>query len=141
MLALAPIIERLKVSVAALKHVGGAAEFEIAAKAVPALPAAFVLPSRETGGINEHMAQLVEQEIACEFAVLLAVRNLADSTAEAAHESLRPIRIAVRTALLNWQPDSESIGCEFVNGALLDFQNGVLWWHDFYRTSYLIRST
>jgi hypothetical protein len=137
---LIPVIARLRDAVPILLLVGGAAKFEQALAGLTTLPAAFVLPATETGGPSPYMDQTVEQAIAAEFAVLIAVRNLADDEGEAAVGSLQPVREAVRQALLNWAPAIDYDGCEFRAGELLAFDNGVLWWTDRYGTAYLIRS-
>lgn len=137
---LAPIIEQLRNSVPALKLIGGAAQFERAVDGLTTLPAAFVLPARESAAESEFMAQIVQQLVTSEFAVPIAVRNLADDEGAAAVESLEPVHTAVRDALLGWQPATDYHGCEYVNGELVAFDNGVLWWQDSYRSGYTIRS-
>lgn len=137
---LASIIAHLVDAVPALKLVGGAAQFERAAAGLAALPAAFVLPAKETAEESPFMDQTVQQLVAVEFVVLVAARNLTDDEGAAAIESLETVRKAIRSALLNWAPDTISHGCEFLSGEILAFENGVLWWQDTYRTAYLIRS-
>lgn len=137
---LASIVARLADRVPAFKLVGGAAEFERAQQALAALPAAFVLPAKDLAQQNQFMGQMVQQQVATRFVVLLAVRNLADGDGAAATDSLEPIRIATRNALLNWTPDGALDGCDYASGDLLAFANGTLWWQDFFNTAYTIRS-
>lgn len=137
---IASIIERLAARVPALKLAGGAASFERSAPALTTMPAAFVLPARETASANPFAAQLVQQEVTAEFVVLIAVRNLADDEGAAALEALAPVREAVLTALLGWVPDDAEAGCEYVAGDLLQFANGVIWWQDTYSTNFIVRS-
>lgn len=139
-LNLALIIEQLRLAVPALRLVGGAAEFERAVQGLTALPAAFVLPARDVGGPSAFMGQITQQQVASDYVVLLAVRNLADDEGAAAIEALRPVRIAVRDALLGWVPDADFDNCEYAAGELLAFENGVLWWQETYRTATVIRS-
>jgi hypothetical protein len=134
------IMARLVDEVPSFRLVGGAAEFERAANALAALPAAFVLPATDTAEENNFMGQLVQQKVTLRFAVLIAARNLADDEGAAAVESLEPLRAAVRDALLNWRPDGADDGCEYANGSLVAFTNGTLWWQDFFTTTYIIRS-
>lgn len=136
----APVVDRLAEQVPTLRLVGGAAQFERALQGLTAMPAAFVLPARESASEGEFMSQLVQQQVTAEFAVVIACRNLADSEGAAALEALDPIRVAVRDALLGWAP-ADHDGCEYVAGEFAEFANGVLWWTDTYRTAYLIRST
>lgn len=138
---LQPIAERLSDECPAIRLTGGAAEFERAVEALTAWPAAFVLPARDVADDNPFMDQMVQQNVAVEFVVVLAVRNLADDEGAAATESLEPVREAVRAALLGWQPTAEHHGCEYRSGELQAFDNGFLWWAETYRTAYLIRSS
>lgn len=136
----APVVDRLRDRCPALKLVGGAAQFERAAQALAALPAAFVIVAKETARPNEHMAQIVQQQVAATFAVLIATRNLADGEGAAALETLEPVRESIRAALLAWPPFADADGCEYQMGELQLFANGTLWWADYYTTSYLVRS-
>lgn len=104
------------------------------------MPAAFVLPAAESAETSPFMDQVVQQNVASEFAVLIAVRNLADDEGAAAVESLEPVRVVIRNALLGWQPATDYNGCEYRAGELVAFDNGVLWWQDRYTTGYVIRS-
>lgn len=128
-------------TVAGLKLVGGAADFERAQMGLTTMPAAFVIPARESAGDNAFGNQIVQQTVAATFTVALAVRNLADAEGAAALESLEPVRVAVRDALLNFVPEDCTDGCEYDSGELVAFANGVLWWADAYRTAYLLRSS
>jgi hypothetical protein len=121
--------------------IGGAAEFERAQQGLTTVPAAFVVPAEESAAAeNPFMDQITQQQVSADFAVVLAVRNVADGAGAAAVDELDAVRKPVRDALLGWQPDSEYFGCEFRDGRLLAFANGILWWADTYRTAYLIRS-
>lgn len=134
------VISHLRDSLPALRLVGGAAEVAQAFAGLTTMPAAFVLPARESATASPWANQIVEQEVTAEFAVALAVRNLSDSEGRAAVDALEPVRVQVRDALLGWAPDAESGPCEYVDGDLVSFDAGVLWWQDRYRTSYVIRS-
>lgn len=134
------IVERLRLEVPRLRLVGGAAQLARARDGVTTLPAAFVLPAAETGEGNQFGNQIVQQRVTGDFVVLLAVRNLADGEGAAALESLKPVRDAVREALLGWQPRADADNLEFVRGDLIDFPDDLLWWGDTYRTAFDIRS-
>lgn len=141
---LRPIIARLEDECPTLKLVGGAAQYERAVQALAAYPAAFVMPAEDRAERSPFMSQTVEQRVASIFVVMLAVRNLADGEGAAAVEALEPVRIAVRDALLAWQPDypiNDMDGCEYEGGAIVAFHNGFLWWGERYLTAYTIRST
>lgn len=136
----ASIITRLHEQCAELHLVGGAAQLARAIEALTAVPAAFVLPARETAVDSPFMDQIVQQEVRAEFTVVVAVRNLADDAGAAAREELEPVRESVRGALLGWIPDGAESGCEFVGGELAQFKDSLLWWADTFSVSYLIRS-
>lgn len=141
-LDLVPIIGRLRDEVAALKSVGGFAEFDRATRELAAMPAAFVLPASERADRSPWGNQVVEQRVGSRFAVIYAVRNLSFKDDSAALASLRPVRLAGGDALLNWQPADDCDGCEFDGGRLLSIDaNNVLWWEDDFITGYTIRST
>ena len=137
---LASIAQRLQDQVPALLLVGGAAKLEEAAHALTAMPAAFVIPGKEDASASAWGNQLVEQQVAIEVAIVLAVRNLADATGGAAVDALKPIRDQVRDALLNWTPDGAVDGLQYRGGTLLQVANAEIWWADTYSTTYMIRS-
>jgi hypothetical protein len=138
---LKPVIKRLRDECPALRLVGGAAEFERALQGLTTMPAAFVLPAADAGERSPFGNQIVEQRVHSEFAIIFATRNLADNEGAAAMETLEPVRVSVRDALLSWQPDDDSDGCEFSSGRMLQFDpNNVLWWQDSYITAFTIRS-
>lgn len=140
-MTLAGIVARLAGQVAALGLVGGAAEFANALDALTTTPAAFVIPARDGDAApSPFMDTLTQQDVPSEFQVAIAVKNLSDADGAAATESLEPIRVAIRGALLGWQPDAAYLPCEYVSGRLEAFDNGVLWWTETYRTGYQIRS-
>ncbi len=141
MIRMATIANRLRDEVPVLKQAGTAAAFIKAQQGIKAMPAAFVLPARETAERNPFANQTVEQEIIADFAVMLAARDLSDATGGASTDSLEPLREQVRDALLNWMPEGADAGCEFVSGEMFQMDaNGVLWWADTYRSGFPIRS-
>lgn len=134
------IVERLRMEVPRLRLIGGAAQLARARDGATVLPAAFVLPVAETAEANPYMDQGVQQKVSEDFVVLVAAQNVSDDEGAAALEALAPMRLAVRAALLGWQPDADADNVEFVRGDLVEFQDSVLWWGDTYRTGHVIRS-
>lgn len=121
--------------------VGGAAQFDTARHGLARLPAAFVLPARDRASPNSFLSQgVVQQQIGSEFAVLIAARNLEDATGAATADELNALRAEIRAALLNWTPEGAEIGCEYVAGEILGFEDAVILWQEIYRTEYMIRS-
>ena len=140
------VIDRLSDQCPSLNLVGGGAEYAIAMTSLTTFPAAFALPSREIAAPPAWASMVIEQRVAGEFGVAIAVRNLGDKTGKAAVGTLHPVRIEVRNALLNWQPPGDEVegpfdGCEFVGGEITAFANNILWWTDIFRTAFTIRST
>jgi hypothetical protein len=140
-LDLSSIVGRLRDRATVLRMVGGAVDLEAARRnGLATDPAAFVMPARDRVGDSPYMDGVVSQKVAAEFAVVLAVKNVADATGEAALDALAPVRNSVGAALLAWTPDNADSHCEFVGGELATFGDGVLLWADSYRTSYTVRS-
>ena len=137
---LSPVITRLKSQVTAFKKVAGAAEYGAARKDLkPLPPTAFVIPLRDAAGRNE-LENAISQRVSAQFAIVFAVQNLRDPRGSQANEDLDPLRDAVMTALLGWQPDSSSDPCEYVGGQLLDLDGALVWWQDVFTTAFYVRS-
>lgn len=135
---IAELSARLDAQVAALKQIGGAAEYEAASATAPnATPAAFVIPlgedPRPSSGAN-----FIRQQIRVSLGVVLAVRNVADAKGEAAQADLATLRPAVQTALLGWSPTNAE-PLERGAGRLLGMKNHVLYWQDVYHTNIYAR--
>ena len=134
------IIARLDQNVSALKLVQGVMEFAALNGANPPVtPAAYVFALEEKPGGND-LANEVEQIVQVRFAVLFAVRNVADPRGEAARRDLQVLRDAVRPQLLGWMPPSCSNVCTLGANNLLRFHDGHVWWQDSYLTDYYVRT-
>jgi hypothetical protein len=135
------VIARLKDQVSALKEVGGAVDFAAAIESgVKQTPAAFVVELADRPARNSLATSAMSQSNESRFGVIFAVQNLRDARGEQARADLRTLRLAVLTALLNWQPDPDFDPCEYGGGRLLQFANLVLWWQDDFITGALLRS-
>ena len=123
-------------SVAALKLVGGAADFQAAAETNPlATPAAYVVLLDERPGQNPRLTGVLQQvEVA--IGVAIVVRNVADKKGATGLDALDPIRAAVRGALLGYTPLTGYARLTRGQGSLLAFRDGHLWWQDMYHSSY-----
>lgn len=135
---LSVIRDRLATEVTDLKDVLGASDIPSAEEELKRTPAAFVLLVRERAGRNALM-NATSQRVSRTAGVLLAVRNLKSARGDAAREDLEALRTSVRTALLNWEPDSDHEPMSFVGGALLKVSDQVLWWLDEFETAYQAR--
>jgi hypothetical protein len=139
----APIVARLaaKIPPSGLLKVGGAADFQRALEGVTTIPAAFVIPLAESAAENDFEMSIVQQEVSALFGVMLAVRNISDATGSAVQDALNALRMRVRDALVNWQPDPEWDPCTFAGGQLIGMRDQVLYWQDDFQTGYQIRKT
>jgi len=98
-------------------------------------PSAFVIPLAETAGPNRFMAGLVtDQRVDARFAVILAVRDIADRTGAAAMQTLEGIRPALLVALAQHRPAGAAGGCLHRSGRLIsgiDREGSMFWQDDF----------
>lgn len=136
---LAPIIERLRGEVSALRFVGGAADLPAATEELKQTPAAFVIPLTDAATRNADATGSVTQQITARFGVLLAAQNLRDARGEAALTTLEPLRLAVREALVGWVPAGFEDPCEIVAGRIMSLSDRVLWWQDDFLSMFIYR--
>lgn len=137
---LSPILARLQAGSTGIVAFGRAADFTSASQNLrQKTPAAFLLNLAERAGQNQYIG-VVGQLLTARFGVVLAIQNLRDPQGEAAQDDLEPIRIAVRSALLGWTPDSADSPCVCSGGRLLALHANVLWWQDDFETTYYVRS-
>lgn len=133
------VIERLREQVPALRLVGGSAELELAQRINRNHPAAYVVPSEETGVKPTHMGSISQQQVWADFAVTTAVSNVAASTS--ALRELRALRAAQAAALMGWVmpglDGAEPVG--WLRGRLVGIRDSTLWWADEYRCVYVTR--
>ncbi len=133
------IVTRLDTEVAALKLVGGAADFQNAAESNPKVtPAAFVIPLEDMPTASETTALV--QRVFVTIGVVLVVRNVTDAKGVAAKQDLEALRVAVKEKLLGWEPAEGCDPLERGPGRLLAFRDGHMWWQDIYKTAYFDRS-
>lgn len=131
--------DRLISEVPALIDVAGASDIPSAETELKRYPSAFVLLVRESAGRNS-LTNAVSQRVAQTVGVLLAVRNLRSASGQDARVDLEQLRGEVRTALLNWEPDTDHEPVEFRRGALLKMSDRVLWWLDEFETAHQVRA-
>ena len=129
MIALAPIIDQVK-GVTGYRTVEGLFEFA-ALKAPPrALPAAYIVPQRESAAplprVGAH-----DQKITFGFSVILILDPPGRSTGQAA-ETLRIELRKVKDALFGWKHPEAADGCALAGGQLLELDaSSLVWKHDF----------
>lgn len=132
-----PLIARIKARTE-LRTVAGAMELAAALKAPSvATPAAFVVPMSDQPRDDEAFTGCVLQRVTSTVSVVLVLDSKRDATGAAAGDALQQLRHKVRQALLGWTPDGAEAPFTAGPGALIDFDNGRLWWGDQYQIQQL----
>lgn len=130
---LAPIVARLENQLTAFKKIGGAADLEAIGNGVVPTPSCYVVMTRETASDIDLVGGF-EQAITVGFGVVIAVANRFDATGGAAIDVLDALRKQIKAALNRWVPDpTNGEAVRFDAGALVRFDDGLLWWLDEYR--------
>lgn len=134
-----PWTARLKEAGTPFRQVGGIAELDavVSGGALKAAPAAFVIPLAEPAGRNTR-TNAVHQQVGAAVGILIAVRNVSDTTGERSIEDLEAIRNFVRSKLLGWSPAAGYREAEFGGGAIVTVAGGHTWWQDDYASEYSI---
>lgn len=138
---IAPILERLRQEVPALRVVAGAAELAAAVESGKGLqtPCAFVTLTAERGSPMRGVAGVFVQPVQLSVSVMLVVRNYTRaSLGSAARADLLPVLQDARNALLGWKPAGADDVLTFSAGRVFDFDAGTLWWEDVLATRYTI---
>lgn len=143
--AASDVIDRLRVSVPALRLIAGAAELDAALNSTSAstVPAAYVLLARETASASRGSSERVVQQVDVALSVILVARNYqrADLGA-AAGADLAALTAAVRGALIGWTPSpADTLPLDLQSGRLESRQGASLWWQEIYRTRYTLEAT
>lgn len=138
---IAETVARLIAEVPDLAMVSGAAEFQRVAESSAnpkAVPAAFVLPQDELPGARRFSGDDI-QKVSVSMAIVLVIRNVTDTKGGAALDALKPLRDAVKLALLGWVPVDGYTSLSRGQASLLAFRDGHLWWQDTYYSSFFER--
>ncbi|TRD18345.1 phage tail terminator protein [Palleronia caenipelagi] len=138
------VADRIRARVPALIFVGGAKDLGNATAETLRAPSAWVIVMAETADPPRYeICDLVEQPVTIRFGVVLAVRDIADRTGEAAREALGPVREALHRALTGWQPLGSGRSCLFDRGSLASGigQDGMMFWQDEFLASFDRRIT
>lgn len=114
-------VERLRAEPPPFRYVAGAREFlSLVAPPVDKMPAAFVLPFKESYGANS-LLNAVRQSGTEEIAVVLMVSVKPGIGAEV-HNPIAAPRADLVARLLGWQPDASDGPVLLASGELLDAQ-------------------
>lgn len=131
-----------------LRLVRGAAELALIAREPPPranLPVAYVLPIRLSAGPNRLATLATSQRVAFRFAVQLVAGAEAQRDGQAAADAIEPVSVAVRRALVGWQPADEADmsvqgPCLYGGGRITGLDDGLLFWADEFEFPYDQRS-
>lgn len=123
-----------------LKKIGQAVDIDATRRDLKAMPAAYLVPGRDTPVRNDLLDAEVGQLITAEVLVIFAVENAGAKTGARNVSQLNTLRQQVLNRLLGWQPGDADDAIEYAGGRLLGFENQVLWWGDTYATQYLIQT-
>ena len=136
---LQPIADQLIAVVKDLRKVAGAANFAAAREDLKNPPAAYVIPLAGNAKPSGLMGLSVEQYVAEQFGVVLAVDNKRDVRGDAVNAALEPLRNAVIQALLGFQPATDYDPVQLGGENLLDLDVTTLWWQIRFNTGYYER--
>ena len=117
-----------------LRTLGGALDYA-KLKSIPETPCAFIMPVHETAKNNAVAVGTVRQAVNEQFGVILGLSANHESDGQQAENEIRSVRNAIKAALHGWQPTPNYNPITFVQGDLLDFTDGVVWWQDIYATA------
>ncbi|MEQ8346155.1 MAG: hypothetical protein RIB84_00660 [Sneathiellaceae bacterium] len=121
-----------------LAMVEAAASPEAAADRPPdATPAAIVLWQDDEPSPNR-LANAVRQTVESNWAVMVAMRNVADGRGAAAASDLDTVKAAVRAALLGWQAPSASAVFVYLGGGFAGTDDSHAWFQLSYQTQEVI---
>ncbi|GAB4192578.1 MAG: hypothetical protein OHK0024_32780 [Thalassobaculales bacterium] len=122
-----------------LRHVDDALGLAALKAAPPSarLPAAYVVPIRETAGGN-HLATAVRQRVQVSFGVLLVVARDGDPTGGRARASIDAIATALRGRLLGWRPDDGWAPVTYAGAHLVAIEHGCAWHQLSFQSSHTI---
>lgn len=110
--------------------VSGAAGFQAASESNPlATPAAYVFCVREDAETSTIDVPL-SQRLKFALAVVVVVRQVADSHGDAANDVLDAVRAEIWAALHGAHLDADHEPLTFDSGAVLAFRDQHLWWQD-----------
>jgi hypothetical protein len=134
---IAQIVAQLKAKLGPqFKAIGGAAEFDAAAKGNPAfVPAIYVLAQSEDPNAPA-AADILIQRVYATVGIVLVTKNVGDAKGAGAATSMEQLRGLVKDALYGWPPDEQYEPLARGKSNLLAYRDSHLWWQDTFTTSY-----
>lgn len=139
MIRLSEVADHLK-KLDMFRKVGTAKSYGALTAAQIVWPSAWVLPLTERSGENRYMTNKlpVAQSVKAGFAVVLAVRDIADRSSAKALTEMELVRPAVIEALARFQPTGAQSTCIHRTGAIVSAiaKDGRMLWQDNFEVAF-----
>jgi hypothetical protein len=120
------------------KSVQTALDYEtVIDRGVVSQDSAFVVPMGETALSDERTTGKFSQQFSYAFGVMISVRSYNDYLGKDINERLERIILETRKKILGWEPTPEHNEIEFIQGQLITFDKGGVFWLESYQTDYL----
>jgi len=140
MINIRPLIEtRIRTQIPAFKEVAGAVDLASILKGRLSDNGCYIFQESESDDPSNLVGATRQQQFE-RFAIVTVVRNVRDSRGTDAADLNHIQRVAVKEALLGWQPHAAFDPFEKAGGKIIGFVNGTFIWSDTYKTSQLISS-
>ncbi|WP_421793514.1 phage tail terminator protein [Hydrocarboniphaga effusa] len=137
---LGPIKARLIEQVPEFKTIAGAPTLAMAMKTGNFTHSAYIFISKVNAEANG-LVNKISQRVPVEVSVAYWVRNVSDSTGEAALDDVEDLRLAVLEALLGWTPAEQIEPFLYRGGSVVSSQFGAVLWADQYVINTYLRRT
>lgn len=128
------ILARINAQVHGLQSTGIAANLAAIKKGTVKFPAVFVVPKNRRGSNNRYMTGLVAQKREVRVQIVMAVRNISGAQGGKAITDIEQLYDLVDGALFGHSLTEEHDPLILESGAMLEMQNGEVWWVDEYVT-------
>lgn len=136
---LAPILTRISEQMPDLRQVTAAATLPLAIEAIKTFPAACVFMPRGEAAKNTAV-NAINQSVADNFFVILAVKNVRDMHGAAAAAEIDEMRPRLSAALLGWPVASGYNPIEYAGYQMLHYKEGLMLWADHFKTGHYARA-
>lgn len=123
------------------KLVRGAAQLASVKDRPDALPAAFVLVTREVTAENGRLTGGVLQRCERDVAVVIVCEDLSDIDGDAAADELEGLKTYVRGQLIGFKPTDMVDVITHVSGEVIEARAGCAWFEDTYSAPIYLKET
>lgn len=136
----APVLTRLRAMCVDLRQIDQAAELAAVVDDPGAVtPAAYLLPTDERANASNYSSGLVRQQVSVRLPILIRCRNARGAQLGGdALASLPAVRLALRTALLRWQPPGCDLPLTFAESRIVRYDSATIYSLETFTTQYRI---